>query len=42
MRIVTADKWTPSDNIVLEDSARAAIRTSGSVLIVAGPGAGKT
>lgn len=42
MRIVAADKWIPCDNIVLEDNARKAVQTKRNVLVVAGPGAGKT
>ena len=42
MRIVAADKWIPCDNIVLEDNAQKAVRTNRNVLVVAGPGAGKT
>ncbi len=42
MRIVAADKWIPCDNIVLEGNARKAVQTKRNVLVVAGPGAGKT
>lgn len=42
MRIVAADKWIPCDNIVLEDNAKKAVQTNRNVLVVAGPGAGKT
>lgn len=42
MKIVAPEKWTPCDGIVLEDSANAAVKTNRNVLIVAGPGAGKT
>ena len=42
MKIVVPEKWIPCDDIVLEANADAAVRTDKSVLVVAGPGAGKT
>lgn len=42
MNVVSAKKWLPCDGIVLEESANAAIRTKQNVLVIAGPGAGKT
>ncbi len=42
MKIVTPEKWMPCDGIVLEDNAIAAVRTNTNVLVIAGPGAGKT
>lgn len=42
MRIVLPEKWTPCDNICLEHNADLAVRTNKNILIVAGPGAGKT
>ena len=42
MRIVTQDCWAPSDEIILEDAANQAIRSNSHVLVVAGPGSGKT
>ncbi|XBD73301.1 ATP-dependent helicase [Akkermansia massiliensis] len=42
MKIVVPEKWIPCDGIVLEENADAAVRTDKSVLVVAGPGAGKT
>ena len=42
MKIVAPEKWTPCDGVVLEDNANAAVRTNNNVIIVAGPGAGKT
>lgn len=42
MKIVAPEKWIPCDGIVLEDSANAAVRTNRNLLVVAGPGAGKT
>ena len=42
MKIVVPEKWIPCDGIVLEANADAAVRTDKNVLVVAGPGAGKT
>jgi superfamily I DNA/RNA helicase len=42
MKIVAPEKWIPCDGIVLEESANAAVKTNRNVLIIAGPGAGKT
>lgn len=42
MKIISADKWTPCDGITLEENAEMAIREAGNILVVAGPGAGKT
>jgi len=42
MKFVTPDKWIPCDGIILEHNADAAVRTNKNVLVVAGPGAGKT
>ncbi len=42
MKIVALEKWTPCDGIVLEDNADFVVRTKNNVLVVAGPGAGKT
>lgn len=42
MKIVVPEKWIPCDGIILEDSANAAVKTNKNVLVVAGPGAGKT
>ena len=36
------EEWLPADGIVLEDRADEALRFEGNVLVVAGPGAGKT
>lgn len=42
MKIVAQEKWTPCDGIILEDNAKIAVKTNKNVLVVAGPGAGKT
>ena len=42
MKKVKKEEWIPSDNITLEDNAEIAIRCEKSILVVAGPGAGKT
>lgn len=42
MKFVTPDKWIPCDGIILEHNADVAVRTNKNVLVVAGPGAGKT
>ena len=42
MKIISADKWTPCDGITLEENAEMAIREARNILVVAGPGAGKT
>lgn len=42
MRIVTPEKWTPCDGVVLETNAEEAVRIDSNILVVAGPGAGKT
>lgn len=42
MKIIAPENWIPCDGIVLENSANATVRTNKSVLVVAGPGAGKT
>lgn len=42
MKIVAQEKWTPCDGIILEDNAKIAVETNKNVLVVAGPGAGKT
>lgn len=42
MKIVVPEKWIPCDGVVLEENANAAVKTEKNVLVVAGPGAGKT
>lgn len=42
MKIVAMENWIPCDGIKLEDNADAAVRTNKNVLVIAGPGAGKT
>jgi len=42
MKIVTREKWKPSDEIILEGNANKAVRINKNVLVIAGPGAGKT
>ena len=42
MKIVEQNKWVPCDGIVLEESANFVARSQEDILVVAGPGAGKT
>lgn len=42
MNIISPEKWMPCDGITLEDAAEKAVRSSSHVLVIAGPGAGKT
>lgn len=43
MKVVHADKWLPCDGIILEKAADTAVRCGDEhVLVIAGPGAGKT
>ena len=42
MKIVAPEKWIPCDGIILEDNAKVAVKTNSNVLVIAGPGAGKT
>lgn len=42
MKIVAPENWIPCDGIILEDNSNAAVKAKGNILVVAGPGAGKT
>ena len=42
MNVIQPEKWKPCDGIVLEQYANFAIKTQKNVLVIAGPGAGKT
>ena len=42
MKITSEDEWTPSDGYTLEDKALFSIKCKKNVLVIAGPGAGKT
>lgn len=42
MRYILPENWVPSDGIQLEAAAEEAVRKSGNICVVAGPGAGKT
>lgn len=42
MKYIAPDGWKPCDGIKLEDSAWASVTSTSNVLVVAGPGAGKT
>ena len=43
MKVVHPDKWVPCDGIMLEEAANTAVHCSNEhVLVIAGPGAGKT
>ncbi len=41
-KIIRPEKWLPSDGIVLEENADATVKIQNNILVVAGPGAGKT
>ena len=42
MKIIDKRNWQPSDNILLEESAFQAVTSQNNILVIAGPGAGKT
>lgn len=42
MKIVKEEQWIPADGIELEEAANIAVRSSSNILVIAGPGAGKT
>ena len=42
MKIILPESWMPSDGIYLEEAADRAVRLDSHVLVIAGPGAGKT
>ncbi|MEG2200067.1 MAG: UvrD-helicase domain-containing protein, partial [Anaerovorax sp.] len=42
MKIILPEKWVPCDGVVLEEKAECAVRCDSHVLVIAGPGAGKT
>ena len=42
MNIMTPEEWVPCDGIILEEAAEKAVRCGSHVLVIAGPGAGKT
>lgn len=42
MKKINKDEWIPSNNIVLEKNAEFAVKCKENILVVAGPGAGKT
>lgn len=42
MKIVAPENWIPCDGVVLENNANVAVKEKGNILVVAGPGAGKT
>lgn len=42
MKAIAPDNWVPSDDMELEENAMDAIQAPGNVLVIAGPGAGKT
>ena len=42
MNIIDKSKWSPVDDIVLEENALLAVKSETSMLVVAGPGAGKS
>lgn len=42
MQSIKPDEWFPNDGIVLEAAADASVRAETNILVVAGPGAGKT
>lgn len=42
MKIINKENWQPSDNIILEESAHQSVTSPNNILVIAGPGAGKT
>lgn len=42
MKKIKEEQWLPSDSIVLEKNANFAVKCKNNILVVAGPGAGKT
>ena len=42
MKKIRVEEWIPSDNIILEDNANFAVKCKDKILVVEGPGAGKT
>ncbi|NII26178.1 ATP-dependent helicase [Pseudoflavitalea sp. X16] len=42
MKKIAPQEWVPADGLHLEDNAREAVTAPGHVLVVAGPGSGKT
>lgn len=41
-KIIADNEWKPLDGLILEDNALSAIKEENNVLVIAGPGAGKT
>ena len=42
MKTICVDDWIPCDGIILEEAAQRAVKSNKHVLVIAGPGAGKT
>lgn len=42
MKRIDKEIWEPSDGIILEESAKQSITSQNNILVIAGPGAGKT
>lgn len=42
MKKIDKEIWEPSDGIILEESAKQSITSQNNILVIAGPGAGKT
>ena len=42
MKIINKEIWQPSDGIILEESAKQSVISQNNILVIAGPGAGKT
>ena len=42
IKIIDKENWQPSDNIILEESAFQSVTSQNNILVIAGPGAGKT
>ncbi|MDN3207701.1 UvrD-helicase domain-containing protein [Pediococcus pentosaceus] len=40
--MINKSEWIPTDNFILEDKAGEAVKANGNLLIIAGPGTGKT
>ena len=42
MKIINKENWNKYDNIILEESAFQSVTSQNNILVIAGPGTGKT
>lgn len=40
--MINKSEWIPTDGFILEDKASEAVKADGNLLVIAGPGTGKT